>query len=511
MANVTLITQSGKILAELIENQTAIIHTDDKKAKGDIVVSFGTDGYILYRSSTVEVKAGRTATIKCNGLVLTEDIIIRTTNIGPVKYLETPVIILFDDTPELPDIPEEPDIPDIPDVPDIPEEPDVPETPEEPEPLPGLAAPVIVLIDISDGTEEPDEPVGPESPEEQTATAKLGKALLGYLILGKRDDDEEPSEPPEEPEEPELPKLSTPTIYLYEEEIDQPEEEKPDIPAPELEAPVINIVEIEEPKYLQSPKIELVEIDIPSLLTTAILGKDALGQMVLGTGTSEPDSELPILSTPVIFIEEYEEKPQLATPFVQLVEIEKPDEPELPADPELPEVALTTPIIVLNDIKEEEEEKQELSAPFIQLIEVEEIDYPTDAILGESRLGSLILGSGVNKLTQLETPIVTLKDVEIAQLKQPDIYIIDTENAPTALSTPSIIIIEKDEEAKATLDAPVIIITETEQQLLQLEAPVIHIASEVSYEIEPNEYGSTIILGNYTEEPNENGITIIIT
>jgi hypothetical protein len=57
-----------------------VLHTDDRKTIGDIVIQFAVDGLISYRKHLTSVPAGKTATIKCDGLIVREDIIIYTSS-----------------------------------------------------------------------------------------------------------------------------------------------------------------------------------------------------------------------------------------------------------------------------------------------------------------------------------------------------------------------------------------------------------------------------------------------
>lgn len=94
MANLTTITQNNKLLASLEKDQTMVLHTDDRKMIGDIVIQFAVDGLISYRKNLTSVSAGRTATIKCDGLIVREDIIIYTALQPIINRLATPFIFL---------------------------------------------------------------------------------------------------------------------------------------------------------------------------------------------------------------------------------------------------------------------------------------------------------------------------------------------------------------------------------------------------------------------------------
>ena len=94
MANLTTVIQNNKLLASLEKDQTMVLHTEDKKMIGDIVIQFAVDGLISYRNNFTQVSAGRTATIKCDGLIVREDIIIYTFLQPIINKLATPSIFL---------------------------------------------------------------------------------------------------------------------------------------------------------------------------------------------------------------------------------------------------------------------------------------------------------------------------------------------------------------------------------------------------------------------------------
>lgn len=94
MDNLTTITQNNKLLASLEKDQTIVLHTNDRKMIGDIVIRFAVDGNISYRSNLTTVSAGKTAIIKCDGLIAREDIIIRTSLQPIINKLATPIIFL---------------------------------------------------------------------------------------------------------------------------------------------------------------------------------------------------------------------------------------------------------------------------------------------------------------------------------------------------------------------------------------------------------------------------------
>lgn len=432
MANITSITQNGKILATLQENQTVLLHTDDRKITGDLVIYFASGGQIIYRGASTYVEAGKTATIKCKGLIVTEDIIIRTSDEVYIPKLKTPFILLTG----------EDDIPDIPDEPDVPDDPEVPDTPE----------------------------------VEYNPTAKLGEAILGYLILGGA----------EAPVDPSAPKLATPVIYVFttdsgEEPDDDEDEGGTDSPEiTKLSTPFITLVtegeggetpdepeEPEEPEdpeskeQLSTPYITLYDTSIPDdsepIEISSILGEARLGYLILSS-SQDPETKEQLL-TPVIYLFEDLEIEQLSTPYVQLVTVdtEEPEEPEAQQ--------LQTPVIKLVSL---EPEYTDLSTPIIKIVEIsdvpEEPEVPEEPDVPEE------------PVEKLETPVIDI--VEILPF------------TPT-LDTPIISI-----EADGALDRPNIYIQDSE---------------EASYETEPNEQGTTIILNSYTEEPNDYGITIIIT
>lgn len=342
MANITLITQNGKILATLQENQTVVLHTDDRKIIGDIVIQFAHDGQITYRGVSTKISTGKTATIKCNGLIVTEDIIVRTSQQVIVTQLQTPFIVLTD----IPVDPENPDIEynstpilgkgmlgylvlaDDPSTPQLskptiylftPTEPEDPDTPIPP--IEQLETPVIVL------TEDPEEPDlqtletpyivledtdTPVEPEEPTSSAVLGEARLGYLVLGKGQ--------LQTPviylfEDSVAETLNTPVIYLFEDSVleildtpvikivdisEEPEEPEPEEPVASLKTPTINIVEIQpqvftldtpvifikEDDILDTPYIYISEVDLPSYITEP---NEAGTTIILYDYTEEPN------------------------------------------------------------------------------------------------------------------------------------------------------------------------------------------------------------------------------
>ena len=94
MDNLTTITQNNKLLASLEKDQTVVLHTNDRKMIGDIVIRFTVDGNISYRNNLTTVPAGKTAIIKCDGLIVREDIIIRTSLQSIINKLATPIIFL---------------------------------------------------------------------------------------------------------------------------------------------------------------------------------------------------------------------------------------------------------------------------------------------------------------------------------------------------------------------------------------------------------------------------------
>ena len=96
MANLTKITQNNKLLALLDKDQTMVLHTDDRKMIGDIIIQFAVDGVISYRNNLTKVSMGKTATIKCDGLIAREDIIIYTSLRPLLSRLATPFIFLED-------------------------------------------------------------------------------------------------------------------------------------------------------------------------------------------------------------------------------------------------------------------------------------------------------------------------------------------------------------------------------------------------------------------------------
>lgn len=96
MDNLTTITQNNKLLASLEKDQTIVLHTNDRKMIGDIVIRFAVDGNISYQNNLTTVSAGKTAIIKCDGLIAREDIIIRTSLRPLINRLATPFIFLED-------------------------------------------------------------------------------------------------------------------------------------------------------------------------------------------------------------------------------------------------------------------------------------------------------------------------------------------------------------------------------------------------------------------------------
>lgn len=499
MANITSITQNGKILATLQENQTVLLHTDDRKITGDIVIYFASGGQIIYRGASTYIEAGKTATIKCQGLIVTEDIIIRTSDEIYIPKLKTPFILLTGED-DIPEIPEEPEIPDIPDVPDIPEDPDEPDNPDGP-----------------DNPEEPDVPETPDTPEvEYNPTAKLGEAILGYLVLGDVEIPVDPSAPKlatpviyvfttdsgEEPDDgedeggtdsPEITKLDTPfiTLVIEEEGGETPEEpeqpgnpeepEEPDEPGEPEEPDEPEVPDSKE--QLSTPYITLYDTSVPddseTIELSSVLGEARLGYLILST-SQDPETKEQLL-TPVIYLFEDLEIEQLSTPYVQLVTVdtEEPEEPETQQ--------LAAPIIKLVSI---EPEATTLSTPVIKIVEISDIpeepdvpDEPEDPVL-----------------EKLDTPVIEL----IGDPEEPEA----PEEPVEKLETPVIDIVEI-LPFTPTLDTPVISITADNA----LDKPYIYLwdSEDASYETEPNEQGTTVILNSYTEEPNENGITIIIT
>ena len=96
MDNLTTITQNNKLLASLEKDQTIVLHTNDRKMIGDIVIRFAVDGNISYQNNLTTVSAGKTAIIKCDGLIAREDIIIYTSLRPLINRLATPFIFLED-------------------------------------------------------------------------------------------------------------------------------------------------------------------------------------------------------------------------------------------------------------------------------------------------------------------------------------------------------------------------------------------------------------------------------
>lgn len=252
MANTTLITQNGKILATLQENETVILHTDDRKLNGDISIQFGTDGEISYQNKTIKVPMGKTATIKCNGLIVTEDIIVKTFARTVIPELDPPVIVLVDYTE-----PQTLKTPTIVLVEEVePEQPRILDTPRiflMEDVVHVLGTPTIFLTDDTE-------------PEEPTYSSILGEAALGYLILGP--DAEEPT------------KLQAPVIYLYDQSdiisldtpiiqiVDVPNE--PVEPIHKLDTPVISIIEVTpQILILDTPIIHIEDSEAPSYVTEA--------------------------------------------------------------------------------------------------------------------------------------------------------------------------------------------------------------------------------------------------
>lgn len=101
MDNLTTITQNNKLLASLEKDQTIVLHTNDRKIIGDIVIRFAVDGNISYQNNLTTVSAGKTAIIKCDGLIAREDIIIRTSLQSIINKLATPIIFLEESEQEL--------------------------------------------------------------------------------------------------------------------------------------------------------------------------------------------------------------------------------------------------------------------------------------------------------------------------------------------------------------------------------------------------------------------------
>lgn len=179
-----------------------------------------------------------------------------------------------------------------------------------------LATPVVALYDEN----------GIISPSYDT-TAILGKAILGYAILGNSGGN--------------VQKLATPVIYLYDDASDEPA-----LPAIKLNTPVVYLYNDSE------------DPDIPDQPTIIKLATPII-ELIIEEESDDPVTKIVKLETPVIYLEKIDddlpEEPdvpdqpttvKLATPVIELV-IED-NESETPEEPDKPTILkLDTPVIKL--------------------------------------------------------------------------------------------------------------------------------------------------------------------
>lgn len=93
----TQIFLGEKLLAEVDENKTVTVLTEQRKAKEDITVYFGTSGTIRYNGVTTNIQTGQTVVFECANQILLTNIIVKTTGTEILK-LDAPLVYIYNDT-----------------------------------------------------------------------------------------------------------------------------------------------------------------------------------------------------------------------------------------------------------------------------------------------------------------------------------------------------------------------------------------------------------------------------
>lgn len=93
----TQIFLGEKLLAEVDENKTVTVLTEQRKAKENITVYFGASGTIRYNGATTGIQAGQTVILECADQILLTNIIVKTAG-AEILQLDAPLVYIYNDT-----------------------------------------------------------------------------------------------------------------------------------------------------------------------------------------------------------------------------------------------------------------------------------------------------------------------------------------------------------------------------------------------------------------------------